>query len=91
MSIDKSVIRTTILPSLLNVYSYNKKRNVKDINIYEIAKTYDKEYNEETKIAILTKGNYITNKWHTTEKCDFYHLKGIIEANYIRIFYRQKY
>ena len=79
MSIDKSVIRTTILPSLLNVYSYNKKRNVKDINIYEIAKTYDKEYNEETKIAILTKGNYITNKWHTTEKCDFYHLKGIIE------------
>ena len=79
MSIDKSIIRTTILPSLLNVYNYNKKRNVKDINIYEIAKTYDSGYEEESKIAILTSGNYINNKWLTVQKCDFYHLKGIIE------------
>ena len=79
MSVDKSVIRTSILPSLLNVYDYNKKRHVNDISIYEIAKTYDKNYVEESKIAMLVSGNYIVNKWHTTIKCDFYHLKGIIQ------------
>ena len=42
MSIDKSVIRTSLIPSLMNVYNYNKARKVEDINIYEIAKTYDK-------------------------------------------------
>lgn len=80
MSLDKSVVRTTLLPSLINVYEYNKARNVKDILLYEIAKTYDKEYNEESKVAILMKGNYLINDCaHTTTKCDFYTLKGIIE------------
>ena len=37
MSSDKSIVRTSILPSLLNVYDYNKARNIKDINIYEIS------------------------------------------------------
>ena len=80
MSIDKSVIRTSILPSLINVYEYNKSRKVKDILLYEISKTYDKSYNEDIKVAILMNGNYITNNWQgTTTKCDFYILKGIIE------------
>ena len=80
MSADKSVIRTTILPSLLNTYEYNKARKVNDINIYEISKVYDINYNEETKIAILMKGNYITNNWQGTNvKVDFYLIKGIIE------------
>ncbi len=80
MSIDKSVIRTTLIPSLLNVYDYNKKRKAKDILLYEISKTYDKEYNEESKIAILMKGNYILNEWSGTKvKVDFYLIKGIVE------------
>lgn len=80
MSIDKSVIRTSILPSLLNTYEYNKARKVSDICIYEIAKTYHKDYTETQKVAILMKGNYITNSWNQTSvKADFYVLKGIVE------------
>ena len=79
MSIDKSIIRTSILPSLLNVYDYNKSRNVKDINIYEISKIYDVNYNEDIKVAILMKGNYLTNGWQGNTKVDFYLLKGIVE------------
>lgn len=79
MSVDKSVIRTSILPSLLNVYDYNKARSVKDILLYEISKTYDKEYNEVTKVAILMKGNYLNNDWQQKTICvDFYLLKGIV-------------
>ena len=79
MSIDKSVVRTSIIPSLLNVYDYNKKRKVKDILLYEVAKTYDKSYNEESKIAGLLSGNYISNGWNFAKKVDFYVVKGIIE------------
>ena len=80
MSIDKSVIRTSLIPSLLNTYNYNKARKVEDINIYEIAKTYDKSYDEESKIAFLMKGNYLTNPWKGSIKVDFYLMKGIVES-----------
>ena len=80
MSIDKSVVRTSLIPSLINVYSYNKTRKVEDIMLYEISKTYDKSYNEDMKISILMRGNYIVNKWQNNGiKVDFYVIKGLIE------------
>ena len=79
MSIDKSVVRTSLIPSLLNVYDYNKKRKVKDILLYEIAKTYDKNYTEESKICGLLSGTYLSNGWSLNTKVDFYITKGIVE------------
>ncbi|MBR4619042.1 MAG: phenylalanine--tRNA ligase subunit beta [Bacilli bacterium] len=91
MSIDKSVVRTSIIPSLLNVYDYNKKRKVNDILLYEIAKTYDKDYNEESKIAGLIYGNYITNGWKDNIKADFYVIKGIVENLLDYMGFRNRY
>lgn len=79
MSMDKSIIRTSLLSSLCNVYQYNKARHVKDIKLYEISKTYDKEYNEETLVAALLHGNYITSSLKEKVKVDFYIAKGIVE------------
>lgn len=80
MSVDKSVVRTSILTSLINVFDYNKARKVSDILIYEIAKTYDVNYNETTKAAILMSGNYLTNGvLGINVKVDFFVLKGIVE------------
>ena len=80
MSIDKSVLRTSLIPSMLNVYIYNKARKVSDMFLYEISKTYDVNYKEESKIAILMKGNYIINEaTKVNVKCDFYLIKGILE------------
>ncbi len=79
MSVDKSIIRTTLLPSLLQVYQYNKARKVEDIAIYEVAKTYDKSYQEESKIAFLMKGNYVVNHWKGSMPVDFYLMKGFVE------------
>ena len=86
MSADKSIVRTTLIPSLINIYEYNKARKVNDILIYEISKTYDKNYNEDVKLSILMKGNYITNDWMNSKiKVDFYLIKGIVEniLNYL--------
>ncbi len=79
MSIDKSVVRTTLIPSLLQVYQYNKARKVEDISIYEIAKTYNKSYEEDSKIAFLMQGNYLGNCWQGYKKVDFYLMKGFVE------------
>ena len=80
MSMDKSVVRTSLLPSLMNVYEYNNARHVKNVLLYEIAKTYDASYNEDSKIAILMKGSYLIQEWqHKTIKCDFYTIKGVVE------------
>lgn len=79
MSIDKSVVRTSLIPSILNVYDYNKKRKVEDVMLYEIAKTYNKAYEEDIKIAGLLAGKYMSNGWNNTKKVDFYIVKGIVE------------
>ncbi|MFI3307732.1 MAG: phenylalanine--tRNA ligase subunit beta [Mycoplasmatota bacterium] len=79
MSKDKSVIRTSLLPSLLNVYKYNKARKVEDVLIYEISKTYDINFSETSKIAILMKGNYLVNNVQGSKEVDFYTIKGIVE------------
>ena len=79
MSTDKSVVRTTLIPSLMNTYEYNISHGVKDVLIYEIAKTYDTDYNETSKVAGLLSGEYNTNEWQGNSKIDFYVVKGIVE------------
>ena len=92
MSADKSVIRKTIIPSLLNVYEYNKARKVEDIYLYEIAKVYDSTYTEDLKLAILIKGNYLNHSWQNIDsKCDFYYLKGILENLLDYLGYKNRY
>lgn len=79
MSMDKSVVRTAIIPSLLGTYEYNKSRKVNDVLLYEISKVYDVTFEEDTKIAMLMKGNYMMNSWQGNTKVDFYLIKGIVE------------
>ena len=79
MGSDKSIVRTSIIPSLINNYEYNRSRRVNDIFIYEISKTYDRKYNEDIKVAGLLFGKYFSNGWGTNIDVDFYVVKGIIE------------
>lgn len=80
MSNDKGYLRLSLIPSLLDTYEYNKSRKINDINIYEIAKTYDATYSEDVKVAMLVSGSYMTNLVNGINiKADFYLLKGIVE------------
>ncbi len=76
----KDTLRASLVSSLLQVYEYNKARNQKDINIFEIGKSYykkDSEYIEEDILSILMTGTYISGI-NTNIKSDFYYLKGIV-------------
>ena len=80
MSNDRSVLRKTMIPSMLDVIKYNKSRGLKDISIYEISKVFYDDFKEENHLAVALTGNYISNKWQGINiKSDFYVLKGICE------------
>ena len=92
LATDKAVIRRTLIPSLLKVVDYNNARNVNDTNLYEIANVYYDEKVEETKLCIMLKGNYLTNKWHKEIiPDDFYILKGIVESLLDYLGYKNRY
>ncbi len=79
----KTHLRTSLIPSLLEVVKYNNSRNVKDVNIFEISNIYIKreaKFDEILKLCFITKGDFIGNKWNNTiVKSDFYLIKGILE------------
>ena len=86
MSQDKTALRKTIVPSLIETYKYNKARGVKDFSIYEISKIFFDDFKEENYISILLHGNYINNSFNGSKiVSDFYVLKGILEniLNYV--------
>lgn len=80
MSQDKSALRKTLIPSLIDVVKYNKSRGLKDINIYEISKIFYDDFKEENALCIMMYGNYMSSNWQNVKiKNDFYVLKGIVE------------
>ena len=77
---ERNTLRASILPSLYKIYEYNIARNVKDVSIFEIGKSFykkDEEYGEERKLAALLCGEYHIGM--TSKKVDFYVVKGIVE------------
>jgi len=89
---DRSIMRYSLLPSLLIVANYNLSRNIKDINIFEISKVYYDEDKETYKLGILMEVNYISNSWKENITTDFYVIKGVLENlfGYLGILNRYK-
>ncbi len=85
---EKSCVRQSILPSLVNVLLYNKEKKNNDVFIYEISNVYheEEEYVENSHLAFGISGEYLNNTWNSLSyKVDFYLMKGIVEnlLNYL--------
>ncbi len=82
-SIDQSVLRTSLLPGLLQTVRLNRVRQVKEISAFEIGRIHFKDgphYKEQTMIGIICTG--LSSPYHFDPKpreCDFFDLKGKIE------------
>lgn len=89
---ERSVLRNSLITSLINVYEYNKARNNKNISIFEIGSCYKKEseYTETSKLSILMTGEYISGI-NTSIKVDFYYLKGIVDSLLDYLGYKNRY
>lgn len=97
MSEDRSVMRYSVLPSLLKVINYNYARNIKTIKLFEIGASYalvDGKFQEETKIAGALIGKHIEDGWQNNRyEVDFYVVKGIVQniLLYLRFYGRITY
>ncbi|PMQ02399.1 MAG: phenylalanine--tRNA ligase subunit beta [Dictyoglomus sp. NZ13-RE01] len=85
LSEENSILRTSLLPSLLKVAQTNSNRQRKDVFIFEIGKVFLKDgenYNEEKHLGILLAGEWFVSSWNIPQdllRADFYDLKGIFE------------
>ena len=82
---DQSVMRTSLIPGLLNTMVHNQNQNNNDLRIFELGKVFfhtkeDALPEEVEMIAGLWTGVCRKKSWHDREiMADFYDIKGVVE------------
>ncbi|MCS7172109.1 MAG: phenylalanine--tRNA ligase subunit beta [Armatimonadetes bacterium] len=79
-------LRTTLLPSLLEVLRTNRTRGIPDVHIFEIGRVYfstPEGWEERKVVGIARMGRVLLGRWNLPEEVvesTFYHLKGNLET-----------
>lgn len=82
-SIEQSILRTSLLPGLLQVVKFNIDHQHHDISGFEIGRIHFKEgdvFKEQSVVGIILTGKHAPHDWQSADRdVDFYDLKGVIE------------
>lgn len=82
-SIEQSVLRTSLLPGLLQVVKFNWDHQNHDVAGFEIGRIHFKDgdqYREQSMAAIVLSGKSRQQHWDSKpEDADFFDLKGMVE------------
>lgn len=87
MSEERSVLRTTLVPHLLDAVAYNRARKNEDVRLFEIGRVFwtsearvSRLPEERLLVAAALTGHAAPVHWaEKREKVDFYHAKGVVE------------
>jgi phenylalanyl-tRNA synthetase beta chain len=78
ISDDKKIVRSSLLPSLLEVVAYNQAHKFKDFQLFEISNLNTLSQQQE-RLSIVQCGNATLSSWQKkTIAYDFYSIKGLI-------------
>lgn len=88
MSEERSVLRTSLLPQLLDIASYNTNRRQSDLALFEIGQVFFTEEEELTRqphelpmLSLLLSGTRAAKQWNVpAQPVDFFDLKGALET-----------
>lgn len=88
MSEERSVLRTTLIPHLLDALSHNKNRHILNVHLYELGSVFLTEEevvttlpNEETYLSGALMGMWHEHDWQQEKKeTDFFVIKGVVEG-----------
>ncbi|AKG33987.1 phenylalanine--tRNA ligase subunit beta [Paenibacillus durus] len=88
MSEERSVLRTSLLPQLLDIAQYNTNRRQSDLALFEIGTVFvtDEEHltrqpREFQTLGLLLTGSKAAKQWNVAaEPVDFFDLKGALES-----------
>ncbi len=82
-SVEQSILRTSLLPSLLQVLKHNSNHQMHDISGFEIGHVHfrdGEQYKEQSVLGLVLCGKAAAPYWADHDRCyDFFDLKGIIE------------
>ncbi len=80
LSSERSTLRKSLVPSLVEVAQYSLNRKIKNLAFFEIGRTYykDQAYKEYENLSILITNEFSKSLGHK-EEADFFLLKGILE------------
>jgi phenylalanyl-tRNA synthetase beta chain len=87
LSEEQSVMRTTLVPSLLENVSWNIRHQVREVRLFELAKTFWPETDDPNELPVeremlggVLSGSMSSGTWCDPERePDFFDLKGIVE------------
>lgn len=93
MSEERSALRITLVPSLLESLAYNLNRQQTDIALFEMASVYltDEETltklpKEEEYLAAVFTGKWFEHRWQgETKPVDFFVVKGVLEGLFAKL------
>ena len=85
MSEERSILRQSLLPHLLESVTYNTARRMDSVALYETGSVFlkgdDELLNEQEHLAVAMTGLWLDNSWQGEKKpVDFFVLKGIVET-----------
>jgi len=85
ISEDQAVMRTSLIPGLLEAMNRNLSHQIKNLKIFELGKIFisngqAQQPTETEMLAGLWTGTRFNTTWHDKPvSCDFYDLKGVLE------------
>lgn len=87
MSEDESVMRTTLLPSLLKAVARNEAMRAEGIALYELARVYlatnEQLADESLVLSAVFAGRRLPQRWlGPARRWDFFSVKGLVEATF---------
>ncbi|OCS88382.1 phenylalanine--tRNA ligase subunit beta [Caryophanon tenue] len=91
MSEDRSTLRQSLIPHLLEAASYNVARSQENVALYEIGsvflgKTAEELPREVEHVAGIITGKWVDHAWQGEKKqVDFFVLKGIVESVFAKL------
>jgi len=89
ITVEQSIMRTTLLPKLLENIKTNFSSQFRDLKLFEIGKVFFNKsgnYQEENHLGLVLTGDRFISNWAREKKSvDFYDIKGVFESFFERI------
>ena len=83
LSRERSALRPTLMPGMVEVLSYNQARQVRGMSVFEVGTSYHGEVGHPQERQVLCLGAFgvrVGNWVEQSEQLDFFYLKGLVEA-----------
>ncbi|AZK48216.1 phenylalanine--tRNA ligase subunit beta [Paenibacillus lentus] len=91
MSEDRSVLRMSLIPGLINIAAYNRNRKQDNLALFEMGSVFQTDEDKLTKqpreiavLGLLLTGDREEKRWNAApEKVDFFDIKGALESIFV--------